>query len=47
VKEAPFTMLIPIIILATLSVLLGVLPGLALEYLKPAAEYLSSFLAGS
>ena len=47
VKNAPFTLCIPIIILAILSVLLGVLPGLALEYLKPAAEYLSSFLASS
>jgi len=45
VKEAPFTTLIPIIILAALSILLGILPGLALDYLKPAAEYLSSFLA--
>jgi len=46
VKEAPFTLLIPIIILTTLSILLGVLPGLVLEYIKPAADYLSSFLSG-
>jgi len=46
VKEAPFTLLIPIIILTTLSILLGVLPGLVLEYITPAAEYLSSFLSG-
>jgi proton-translocating NADH-quinone oxidoreductase chain M len=45
VKETPFTMRAPIIILATLSVLLGILPGLVLEYIRPAAEYLSSFLA--
>lgn len=44
VKEAPYTMLVPLIILATLTVLLGVLPSLMLEYVKPAAEYLSSFL---
>ncbi|MFQ6064611.1 MAG: NuoM family protein [Candidatus Bathyarchaeia archaeon] len=47
VEEAPFTLLIPIIILATLSILLGVLPGLVLEYITPAAEYLSSFLSGA
>ncbi len=45
VKEAPFTLLVPIIVLATLSILLGVLPGLVLEYITPAAEYLSSFLS--
>ncbi len=45
VREAPFTLLIPIIVLATLSVLLGVLPGLVLEYVTPAAEYLSRFLS--
>ncbi|MGD8544847.1 MAG: NADH-quinone oxidoreductase subunit M [Candidatus Bathyarchaeota archaeon] len=44
VTEGPFTLLIPLIILATLTVLLGVLPGLVLEYLGSAAEYLSSFL---
>ncbi len=45
VEEAPFTLLLPVIILATLSVLLGVLPGLVLDYIAPAAEYLSSFLS--
>lgn len=44
VTEADYLTLIPIIVLATLSVLLGVLPGLALQYIKPAADYLSSFL---
>ena len=47
VKEAPFWVLVPIIILATLSILLGVLPGLVLGYITPAAEYLSSFLSGA
>lgn len=47
VKKAPFTLLIPIIVLATLSILLGVLPGLVLEYITPAADYLSSFLTGA
>ena len=47
VKEAPFTLLIPIIVLATLSILLGVLPGLVLEYITPAAEYLAGFLSGT
>ncbi len=46
VKEVPFWLLAPIIVLATLSILLGVLPGLVLEYFTPAAEYLSSFLSG-
>jgi NADH-quinone oxidoreductase subunit M len=46
VKEAPFWLLVPIIVLATLSILLGVLPGLMLEYITPAAEYLSNFLGG-
>lgn len=46
VKEASFTMRVPILALATLSVLLGILPGLVLEYIKPAADYLSSFLTG-
>lgn len=45
VKEAPFWLLVPIIVLATLSILLGVLPGLVLEYITPAAEYLSGFLS--
>ncbi len=47
VSQGPFMMRLPLIVLATLTVLLGVLPGLVLEYVKPAAEYLSSFLAGT
>ena len=46
VKEAPFSLRAPVIILATVSVLLGVLPGLVLEYIAPAAEYLSSLIGG-
>ena len=46
VKEGPFWLLAPIIILTAFSILLGVLPGLVLEYITPAAEYLSNFLIG-
>jgi NADH-quinone oxidoreductase subunit M len=45
-KEAPISLRAPVIILATISVLLGVLPGLVLEYIAPAAEYLSSLIPG-
>ncbi|MDH5449530.1 MAG: NADH-quinone oxidoreductase subunit M [Candidatus Bathyarchaeota archaeon] len=45
-KEAPISLRAPVIILATISVLLGVLPGLVLEYIAPAAEYLSSLILG-
>jgi len=46
VKEASFSLRASVIILATISVLLGVLPGLMLEYITPAAEYLSSLVGG-
>ena len=45
-KEAPLSLRASVIILATISVLLGVLPGLVLEYIAPAAEYLSSLIPG-
>jgi NADH:ubiquinone oxidoreductase subunit 4 (subunit M) len=44
VNKVSIRTLAPVIILATLSVLLGVMPGLMLEFIKPAADYLSSFL---
>jgi len=47
VKEAPLSLRASVIILATISVLLGVLPGLVLEYITPAAEYLFRFLSSS
>ena len=46
IKEAPFSLRASVIILATISVLLGVLPGLVLEYIAPAAEYLSGLIGG-
>ncbi len=46
VKEAPLSLRASVIILATISVLLGVLPGLILEYVTPAAEYLSGLIGG-
>jgi len=45
-KEAPLSLRASVIILATISVLLGVLPGLVLEYIVPAAEYLSGLIPG-
>lgn len=44
VKKAPLLLRIPLIILAASCVILGVLPGLALTFIAPAAELLSSFL---
>ena len=44
VEEAPLLLRVPIVILAASCVILGVLPGLALTFITPAAEYLSSFL---
>ena len=46
VKIAPFSSRASVIILATISVLLGVLPGLVLEYITPAAEYISGLIGG-
>jgi len=46
VKQAPLLLRIPTVILATTSVLLGILPGLTLEFMTPAAEYLSSLIGG-
>jgi NADH-quinone oxidoreductase subunit M len=46
IKEAPLSLRASVIILATITVLLGVLPGLVLEYITPAAEYLFRLLSG-
>jgi NADH-quinone oxidoreductase subunit M len=43
VKESPKWILAPIVVLATASIILGLWPGLALEFLKPAADYLAAF----
>ncbi|MFQ6095165.1 MAG: NuoM family protein [Candidatus Bathyarchaeia archaeon] len=45
VKESPTLLLIPMVVLMLLCVILGVWPGLMLELIAPAAEYLSSFLS--
>lgn len=44
VKESPMLILAPIVVLATASIILGFWPGLALEFLTPAADYLATFL---
>jgi len=46
VKDAPLLLRIPTLILAATSVLLGILPGLLLEFMTPAAEYLSNLING-
>jgi len=42
-KESPPLLLVPMIILASLSVVLGIWPGIFLEFATPAAELLSSY----
>ena len=46
VKESPRLLLVPIVILASMSVALGIWPGLLLEYMTPAAESLLKFSSG-
>jgi len=43
VEESPPLLLVPIITLASISVILGLWPGLMLGFIAPAAEFLSSF----
>jgi len=43
VKESPKWILAPIVVLAAASIILGLWPGLVLEFLKPAADYLAAF----
>jgi NADH-quinone oxidoreductase subunit M len=42
IKESNPILLIPIILLAAAAIILGIWPGIALEYIKPAAELVSS-----
>jgi len=44
IKESPPSMLAPIVVLASLCVILGIWPGILLELIAPAAEFLSGFL---
>jgi NADH-quinone oxidoreductase subunit M len=46
VKDPPRQQLIPLIILAVACLVLGLYPGPLLAVIRPAAEYLSSFLGG-
>jgi NADH-quinone oxidoreductase subunit M len=45
VKESPTFMLIPIAILASASIILGIWPGLVLDFVKPAADFLVEFMS--
>lgn len=44
VEESPPLLLAPIIVLATLSIILGIWPGIFLQFITPAAEILSNML---
>ncbi|MCW4019620.1 MAG: NADH-quinone oxidoreductase subunit M [Candidatus Bathyarchaeota archaeon] len=44
VEESPPLLLAPVIILASASIILGIWPGIFLEFITPAAEILSSLL---
>ena len=44
VKEAPFTMTIPMLILAFLAVLLGIWPRLATDIIAPEAQHIASLI---
>jgi len=45
VKESPPLLLAPIVVLASVSIVLGIWPGLLLQFVTPAAELLSIFKA--
>ena len=47
VKESSPLLLIPIVMLASASIILGIWPGLILDIITPAAEFLSSFMGAS
>lgn len=47
VKESPPLLLVSIIVLASASIILGVWPGIFLEFITPAAEVLSELAGGS
>lgn len=44
VEDPPWQSLIPVVILATACLVLGLLPDLMLTFIRPAAEFLSSFI---
>lgn len=44
VEEAPLSLRAPLVILAATSIVLGILPGLMLTFITPAAEYLFGFI---
>jgi len=46
VKEPPRSLLAPIVVLASLSVILGIWPGIFLEFVTPAARLLSPIPVG-
>ena len=43
-EKAPLFLRAPLVILAATSIVLGVLPGLMLGFITPAAEYISGFI---
>jgi NADH-quinone oxidoreductase subunit M len=47
VKESPRLVLVPIVVFATASIVLGIWPGIVLEFITPAADLLSSLLGAS
>jgi NADH-quinone oxidoreductase subunit M len=46
VQDPPRQQLVPVVILATLCLVWGVFPGLMLTFIRPAADFLTSFLGG-
>jgi NADH-quinone oxidoreductase subunit M len=46
VQDPSFPQLLPILVLAAACILLGLLPGFALAFIRPAAEFLSGFTGG-
>ncbi len=46
VQDPPLQQLVPVVILATLCLVWGILPGLMLTFVRPAADFLTSFLGG-
>ena len=46
VKDPSLFQLLPLLVLAGACILLGLLPGFVLAFIRPAAEFLSGFLGG-
>ena len=44
-EEAPYIMIIPIIVLSALCILFGIWPGLLLQFIKPAADVFADLLS--